>query len=206
MLPKCTTATNDGEQCSTLIEPRVVDLMYGGPSAGAPPGTFLSDLDPDAVQQDSDYTVDLDGKMTDEGGPISIHVPSRYDAPLGIGSVAVTVPANADFTMTWTPPDDPSTGEDHTAKTDFGRFYVIDTNASSNQGFPLSWVCGPAQSPTTGEEIDGSITVPASVVNQWPKTGGLLVHDETTHFMESIGGRRFDLVGTWSHISPFTIE
>ncbi len=222
VLPKCTTATNVGSdgvttsQCSTTsTPPRALDLMYGGLSAGSPQGSFLANIDPNTVQQNSDYAVDLDGKMTDEGGAISVHVPSRYDTPelsdgsggmARIGAAAVVVPANADLTLTWTPPDDPSTGEAHTGKTDFGRFFVLDTNASSNQGFPLSWVCVPAQDPTTGEEIDGSITVPASVVNQWPKTGGLLVHAELTHFMESVGGRRLDLVGIWCHVSPFTIE
>ncbi len=160
VLPKCTTATNVGSdgvttsQCSTTsTPPRALDPMHGGLSAGSPQGSFLANIDPDTVQQNSDYVVDLDGKMTDEGGPISVHVPSRYDTPeLGdgsggmarIGAAPVVVPANADLTLTWTPPDDPSTGTDHTAKTDFGRFFVLDTNASSNQGFPLSWVCIPA--------------------------------------------------------------
>jgi hypothetical protein len=206
-LPKCTTATNLNTLCSTTsTPPRALSLMYGGLSAGTPQGSFIKNLPGNTVQANSDYTVDFGGKKTDGGKDIKVHIPGSYKTPLGIGAKAVTVAANKDLELTWTPPTDPSTGTEHTPTTHFGRFFVLDPTLGNTSGYPLSWVCVPKTDPDTGEEIDGSITVPASVVNQWPKTGGLLVHAELTHYMEAVGGRRLDLVGIWCHVSPFTVE
>lgn len=211
-LPKCTTATNVDtmgltSMCSTTsTPPRALGLMYGGLSAGSPQGAFLNGIAADTVQAGATYTVDLGGKKTDSGGDIKVHIPGTYKTPLGIGSnEMITVAANKDLVLTWDPPADESTGMDHTPTTHFGRLFVLDTTASNN-GYPLSWVCVPKTDPATGLEIDGEITVPASVVNKWPTTGGLLVHAELTHYMEAVDGRRLDLVGIWCHVSPFKVQ
>jgi len=210
-LPKCTYDTNVDKlgaksMCNTTsTPPRALNLMYGGLSAGAPQGDFLNKIPANTVQAGDDFKVDI-GKKADSGADLMVHIPAYYKTPLGIGSKEVVVTKNADLELTWTPPDEESTGTEHTPYTHFGRFFVLDTNASSNNGYPLSWVCVPKTDPKTGEEIDGSITVPASVVNQWPATGGLLVHAELTHYMEAVGGRRLDLVGIWCHVSPFTVK
>jgi hypothetical protein len=211
LLPKCTTATNIGTNgmtslCSTTsTPPRALALMYGGLSAGSPQGAFLNNIAADTVQAGATYTIDLGGKKTDSGGNIQVHIPNSYKTPLGIGASAVTVKGGQDLVLKWDPPANGSTGTDHTPTTTFGRLFVLDTTASNN-GYPLSWVCVPKTDPSTGVEIDGEITVPASVVDKWPKTGGLLVHAELTHYMEAVDGRRLDLVGIWCHVSPFTVQ
>lgn len=211
-LPKCTTATNLDKSgvaspCQTTsTPPRALGLMYGGLSAGSPQGAFLAGVPADTVQAGDDFTVNLGGKKADNGDELKVHIPKSYKTPLNIGSDPdVKVTGGQDLQLTWTPPDEASTGTDHTPLTHFGRLFVLDTTPANN-GYPLSWVCVPKTDPATGEEIDGSITVPASVVNQWPKTGGLLVHAELTHYMEAVGGRRLDLVGIWCHVSPFSVQ
>lgn len=214
-LPKCTTETNKDatgatSMCNTTsTPPRALNLMYGGLSAGSPQGSFLGSTVPaETVQAGADYKVDI-GVKADDGSDLSVHIPKYYKTPLGIGSEEnVKVAANADLELNWTPPEDEDAAgsTEHTPKTHFGRLFVLDTNASSNNGYPLSWVCTPEVDAKTGKEIDGHITVPASIVNQWPATGGLLVHAELTHYMQAVEGRRLDLVGIWCHVSPFTKE
>jgi len=210
-LPKCTTATNVDPKtgatslCNTTsTPPRALATMYGGLSAGTPQGAFLGGIAADTVKANADFTVE--GIKADDGSALTVHIPGTYKTPLGIGAKSdIVVAANADLDLKWTPPADESTGTDHTPKTHFGRLFVLDTNPSNN-GYPLSWVCVPKTDPDTGEEIDGEIVVPANVVNQWPKTGGLLVHAELTHYMQAVEGRRIDLVGIWCHVSPFSVQ
>jgi hypothetical protein len=215
VLPKCTTATNVDPMnpgvtapCDTTsTPPRTLPVMYGGLSAGTPRGAFLNGIPAETVTANTDYLVDFGGKKSDAGNDLVVHVPGYYKTPLGIGAeMMINVQGGQDLVLEWDPPADGDTGTDHTYKTSFGRFFVLDTNASSNNGYPLSWVCVPKTDPDTGVEERGKIVVPASVVDKFPTTGGLFVHAELTHYMEAVEGRRLDLVGIWCHVSPFRVN
>lgn len=174
---------------------RSYDFTYGGGAPGDLKGFNASKTTSTMAQAGADYTIDI-GK----GLPMSYHMPSGYQAPLGIGGAAkVMIPKNQDLTFTWTPPtnDRGASGNEHLKTTYFNFTLFADPTSKTN---PPQFICFP--------DVDGHQVIPAAVINALPDSG-LIVNADLSHYMESREAasgeqRRFDLVSIFCNISAYS--
>jgi hypothetical protein len=174
---------------------RTYDFTYGGGAPNAKVGFNATKTTPAMAQAGADYTLDI-GK----GAPMTYHMPSGYQTPLGIGGAAdIKIPKNQDLTLMWTPPvnDRGASGNEHLKTTYFNFTLFADPTSATN---PPQFICFP--------DVDGHQVIPAAVINAIP-TSGLIVNADLSHYMESREAaageqRRFDLVSIYCNISTYT--